>query len=165
MQQHKYSSEELQEMKHRAYRGAQNWEGTRPEVDDLTREELGSVISELQTATEPEYRSELMRILYWSSWHVAEDLPGMLEPFLAGPDPYLAGYAMEILCMNGYIANYREHVRGFLRGVPWDHGDFLRLMALQCLGDYLQKHRDRDLLEEIVLLHQKQPYIGADDIL
>ena len=61
--------------------------------------------------------------------------------------------ALQILCeMWGEPQRYLEHIATFVRGVPWDTGDWVRLAAISIAGEYLRDHADDRLLAELVRL-------------
>lgn len=121
----------------------------RVESSVLSPQELAMVASELQKSKPETTHSILLHIL-GSAY--ATKYRSLIESFLlSSQDPTLARLALDILCDDWKLAaEYRGQILLFMRGVPWDKEEDVRLMALSKAGQYLRSHSAPELLHELL---------------
>jgi hypothetical protein len=115
----------------------------------LTEAEASEVLEELRTSSSPHQKYRMLHIL----WHGADSrLAHAVEPFLTCTNEVpLVWIALATLCGQwGLTGRYREHVLTFLRGVPWDKDNQIRLLAVTLSGKYLSDNQDSDLVRALI---------------
>jgi hypothetical protein len=143
---HEYNDDELLERAHRAAAAGHG---------GLAAEEVDALARRLEQTTLPEERYRLLKIFGYvgdvSYRHI-------IEPFLAGPDPGSAEWALFVLCHQwGLTGQYIDPILTFLPGVPWD--DELRTVQTQaffCTNDYLLQHTEPKLLRELIYMAETE---------
>ncbi|MGH7966568.1 MAG: hypothetical protein ACRERD_32860, partial [Candidatus Binatia bacterium] len=66
-------------------------------------------------------------------------------------DPMLTRLALQILCSFwNKTPTYLDRVKEFVRGVEWDEGNDIRLMAISIAGEYLRHAEDRFVFHLLV---------------
>ncbi len=114
----------------------------------LSRQEADEVASELQKRDPNIPRITLLHIL-----SQMRDLTylGLVEQFLySEEDPMLTRLALKILCAEwGLTPRYVDQVLIFMRPVPWDEAGYIRQLAISIAGEYLRRHQNAPLLQEL----------------
>lgn len=82
----------------------------------------------------------------------ATDHRDLVESFLDSPDdPDLARIALTTLVTYWDLGSeYRAELREFIRGIEWDHGDDVRLVALSAAGELVRKTGDGELVSDLL---------------
>lgn len=118
----------------------------RAKFGPLSETEVAEVARELETS---EHGADPYMLIQTLGRAGARQHRKLVEPYLlCRKDPMLARAAVETLCQDwGLYEEYLSELKAFVAGVAWDDGDDVRLMALACAGEYLQKECDPVLLE------------------
>jgi hypothetical protein len=126
---------------------------TKAERGTLSRDELTSVINELQN---PERNRDPHTLLSIIGEAGGSELATTVEPFLESQDdPMLAGLALFILTNRwGLASQYRAKLIDFVKGVAWDREDDVRLTAIASSGEYLRERPDEEMLDELLAIAQ-----------
>lgn len=105
------------------------------ELEEIVRQisagenDLYTLLHILGRAGSPKYKSIMDQYLHYEQ------------------DPQLSALVLNALCnWWGLIEQYRGELISFLHGVEWDSEDYVKLQALSLAGEYLRKHRDREIL-------------------
>jgi hypothetical protein len=82
----------------------------------------------------------------------ATDHRELVASFLdSSQDPQLARIALIVLVNHwGLGTEYRDRLRAFVKGVPWDGDDDVRLVALSAAGELARKIGDRELVSDLL---------------
>jgi hypothetical protein len=150
----RFSAKELTSLLDRAYDGAFVRRGEAPREDSgLSTEEIAALVFRLQQSHNWREQSRIMDIMAYACRRSPEAWTFALDPFLKGPDPFLAHNALWVLCWEwGLTSEYTEQLRQFIRVVPWDATYFsgVRGLALHIAAQYLSVNHSLHLLKEIV---------------
>jgi hypothetical protein len=72
-------------------------------------------------------------------------------------DPMVARLALQVLCTYwGYGSRYLRHLIAFVRGVPWDTEDEVRLAATSIAGEFLRSTREPELLKALIEVYEDE---------
>ena len=67
----------------------------------------------------------------------------------------VAEAAFRVLCRQwGDTQRYLPMIKQFLEGVEWDDAGYIRLLAFPAAGEHYAQHRDNDLLETLLSIHE-----------
>ena len=131
-------------------------------VDDMIRRATAGTISpsEIDTVArslEKGEGDEYDRLLILGRANAIEYRP-LVEKYLDSPDdPMLARLAVQILCRYwGLASEYSDVLERFIRKVPWDEEEDVRVMAVSCCDVLLAKPDFKHLLEYIYELFQDE---------
>jgi len=76
-----------------------------------------------------------------------------VDPFLHGPDWALARDTLYLLCSQWRLHElYEDELVMFIRGVDWDYLWECQRMAIYMADEYLQRHENAGLLDELTKL-------------
>jgi hypothetical protein len=124
----------------------------------LSAADLQAVVAELQEPGDPRRRPILLKILGYTGDVAYRSL---VEPFLTGPDPAAAHWALYVLCRYwGLTAQYIPQIRAFLRRLPWDDLGMVQETAFFVAEDYLAGVSDPGLVGEMIQLAEGR---GTDE--
>ena len=122
---------------------------SRAEKGELTTGELEEVAAKLRVHDAGEDPYMLLHILGKGS--TDGKYSNVVEPFLAGPDGFVAGKALQVLYWDWDLGDlYTTEFLKFMRGVSWDDSWDARSIAVSIAGDYLRSHSDPTLLRELI---------------
>ncbi|MEL6447365.1 MAG: hypothetical protein AAFQ62_05385 [Pseudomonadota bacterium] len=80
-------------------------------------------------------------------------------------DPMIAALALKVLCEYwGLARKYDQELQGFIKGVPWDSDNTVRLAALSIAGEQLRAARNDGLLLLVTRAYgriQNDPFVRA----
>jgi hypothetical protein len=155
----KYTKEQLDYLRLRARQGVTNAEhGIPKEEEGLSEDELDDLISELQRTSNSSYQRELIGVIYYAGFPERERHRKILEPFFR--DPYHATEMLTILCREWDLtAHYKQELREFIRGAPWDRYandpiGWCQQMAVDLVFEKWTKLTDPTLLREVITLYE-----------
>jgi hypothetical protein len=155
----KYSREELDYLRMRAYQGATTAEiGIPKEEEGLSEVELNSIISELHRTSDRSYQQSLLSIVRYAGSTNPDRYKYALEPFLA--DPLRARDILVILCRDwGIAAQYKKELRDFIHGISWEGHiyDYAQEEALVIVAEEWRDLSDPVLLREVIALYKRTP--------
>ena len=85
----------------------------------------------------------------------------LIEQFLEGPDPELAGLALRVLCTDwGMTSRYTDVVLQLMRGVDWDIDETCQRPAISIAGAYLKDTFHLEFLRELIRIFEDE----TDDV-
>lgn len=127
----------------------------RAQWGEISPDEAARVARELEASDSEADRYTLLLIL-GNAGAVAHR--ETVERFLSSEDdPMLARVSLQVLCQFwGDTERYLDRVHEFVRGVPWDAGDDVRLMAISVSAGRLRDNRDTRLLQELVSIFENE---------
>lgn len=82
----------------------------------------------------------------------------LLEQFLNYPkDPMISKIALQSLCDYwGLYRYYLEQIKAFIRGVEWDDGEQVKIIALSAAGTYIQESGDKSFLKVLLDVYDNE---------
>lgn len=88
----------------------------------------------------------------------------LVEKFLHYPrDPSVACAALKVLCDYwGLTSDYLDFIKKIMRKETWDASQEIAISALNIAGEYLREHQDRQLLQQLIDLWEKEDLSEVD---
>jgi hypothetical protein len=122
----------------------------------LTTEELMYVVEKIQ-ASKPGDHTDLYGLLFILGLSGATQYRELVERFLYYPtDPMTSGMALKVFFIywGSDAQRYLHAIKAFIKGVPWDKSNNLRLAALHCAGTFLRETPEKELFQLVLDLYK-----------
>jgi hypothetical protein len=122
----------------------------------LTSEEI-LYVGEQVKASRPGDNTDLYGLLFILGLSEATQYRELVEGFLYYPtDPMVSGMTLKVLFRywGNDVQRYLNELKAFIKGVPWDESENLRLAAVQCTGDFLKETPEKELFQILLDLYE-----------
>jgi len=120
----------------------------RAKAGTISDEDVEAVASELRANPRARHAYTMLHIVGRAFATRHRDL---VESYLEAEwDPMLARLALQIVCnFWGETSRYLGRVFSALQGLSWDREDDVKQIAISIAGEYLRKHKNRELLKTV----------------
>lgn len=122
---------------------------------ELTTEELIYVVEKIK-ASKPGDNTNLYGLLLILEWAGATQYRELVEHFLYYPsNPMVSGMALKVFFKywRDDAQRYLHEIKAFIKGVPWDNDDDLRLTAMHCTEKF-KKKPEKELFQLVLNLYE-----------